>query len=223
MVEVKGMEEREILDALCRAVVDGEQELTVELAKKTIAMQMAPLLAIDDGIRKGLDIVEDAFRREEVFLPQLVMAGEAAMEGSAILEKALEKGSAKTRTSGVMVIGTVKGDIHAIGKTLVATLFKTASFSVIDLGVDVTAERFIEAVRTHKPDILGLSSLLTTTLQEQKVVMDALVDAGLRDNVKVMVGGGVVTQEWADRIGADAYGEDAMEAVEIGKGILSIT
>ena len=213
------MKEQEILDALCGAIVDGEQEITVELAKKTVAMQMDPLLAIEKGIRKGLDIVEDAFRREEVFLPQLVMAGEAAMEGSAILEKALEKGSAKTLSSGVMVIGTVEGDIHAIGKTLVATLFKTASFSVIDLGVDVPAERFIEAVKTHSPDIIGLSSLLTTTLQEQKGVIDGLVKAGLRDKVKVMVGGGVVTQEWADRVGADAYGEDAMEAVEIGKRI----
>jgi len=216
------MKEQEILDALCRAIVDGEQEITVELAKKIIAMQMDPLLAIDDGIRKGLDIVEDGFRREEVFLPQLVMAGEAAMEGSAILEKALEKGAAKTRSSGVMVIGTVEGDIHAIGKTLVTTLFKTASFSVIDLGVDVPAEKFIEAVKAHTPDILGLSSLLTTTLREQKGVIDALVEAGLRDQVKVMVGGGVVTQEWADRIGADAYGEDAMEAVEIGKEILNM-
>ena len=187
------------------------------MAKKIIAMQMDPLLAIDDGIRKGLDIVEDGFRREEVFLPQLVMAGEAAMEGSAILEKALEKGAAKSRSSGVMVIGTVEGDIHAIGKTLVTTLFKTASFSVIDLGVDVPAEKFIEAVKAHSPDILGLSSLLTTTLREQKGVIDALVEAGLRDKVKVMVGGGVVTREWADKIGADAYGEDAMEAVEIGK------
>ena len=200
--------------------MDGEQEITVELAKKTVAMQMDPLLAIEKGIRKGLDIVEDAFRREEVFLPQLVMAGEAAMEGTAVLEKALEKGASKNRSTGVMVIGTVKGDIHAIGKTLVATLFKTASFSGIDLGVDVSAEKFIEAVKMHNPDILGLSSLLTTTLQEQKGVIDALVEAGLRDQVKVMVGGGVVTQEWADRIGADAYGEDAMEAVEIGKGIL---
>ena len=216
------MKEQDILDALCRAIVDGEQEITVELAEKIIAMQMDPLLAIDKGIRKGLDIVEDGFRREEVFLPQLVMAGEAAMEGSAILEKALEKGTAKTRSSGVMVIGTVEGDIHAIGKTLVATLFKTASFSVIDLGVDVPAEKFIEAVKAHSPDIIGLSSLLTTTLQEQKGVIDALVEAGLRDQVKVMVGGGVVTQEWADRIGADAYGEDAMEAVEIGKEILGM-
>jgi trimethylamine corrinoid protein len=216
------MEEEEILEALCSAIVEGEQEMAVELAGKAITMQMDPLLAIDEGIKKGLDIVEDAFRREEVFLPQLVMAGEAAMEGSAILEKALEKGTAETRTAGVMVIGTVEGDIHAIGKTLVATLFKTASFSVVDLGVDVPAKRFIEAVREHSPDILGLSSLLTTTLQEQKNIMDGLVEAGLRETVKVMVGGGVVTREWADRIGADAYGEDAMEAVEIGKKILDI-
>lgn len=217
------MKEREILEALCRAIVEGEEAMAVELAQKAIAVQMDPLLAIDEGIKKGLDIVEDAFRREEVFLPQLVMAGEAAMEGSAILEKALEKGAVQTRTSGTMVIGTVEGDIHAIGKTLVATLFKTASFSVIDLGVDVPAERFVEAVKEHSPDILGLSSLLTTTLQEQEAVIKALAEAGLRETVKVMVGGGVVTQEWADRIGADAYGEDAMEAVEIGKGVLGIT
>ena len=211
------MKEQEILEDLCKAIVDGEQEMAEELAHNAIEMQMDPLLAIDAGIRKGLDIVEDAFRREEVFLPQLVMAGEAAMAGSAILEKAIEEGAAQTRTARVMVIGTVEGDIHAIGKTLVATLFKTASFSVIDLGVDVPVEKFIEAVKAHSPDILGLSSLLTTTLREQKGVIDALAEAGLRDKVKVMVGGGVVTQEWADKIGADAYGEDAMEAVEIGK------
>ena len=217
------MEEDAILEALSRAVVDGEQELAEDLARKALDNRIDPLQAIERGIRRGLDIVEAAFRREEVFLPQLVMAGEAAMGGSAILEKAIEKGAEQGLSAGVMVIGTVQGDIHAIGKTLVATLFKTASFSVIDLGVDVPKEEFIEAVKSYRPDILGWSSLLTTTLHEQKKIIEALVAAGLRDRVKVLVGGGVVTQEWADRIGADAYGEDAMEAVEVGKRLLNIT
>jgi 5-methyltetrahydrofolate--homocysteine methyltransferase len=121
-----------------------------------------------------------------------------------------------------MVIGTVYGDVHDIGKTLVSTLFKAAGFSVIDLGINIPAERFIEAVKEHKPDILGLSSLLSTTVPEQEVIIGALKKAGLRSTIKVLVGGGAVTQDWANHIGADAYGQDAAEAVEKGRWLLGL-
>jgi methylmalonyl-CoA mutase cobalamin-binding domain/chain len=118
------------------------------------------------------------------------------------------------------LIGTVAGDVHDIGKTLVATLFRADGFSVIDLGVNISAEKFVEAVRANRPSILGLSSLLTTTVPEQKNVIESLKKAGIRSSVKVMVGGGAVTQEWADQIGADAYGQDAADAVEKGRKLI---
>jgi 5-methyltetrahydrofolate--homocysteine methyltransferase len=216
------MEQNEILDGLRQAVIDGEREAAERWANSAVHERMDPILAIEEGVRKGLGVIGDAFHREEIFLPELVRVGEVAMAVSAILEKELEKTNARVPTYGVMVIGTVAGDLHDLGKNLVSILFKTAGFSVIDLGIDVPTERFADAVKEYKPHILGLSSLLSTTVNEQKVVIDAISKAGLRSQVKVMVGGGVVTQDWADEIGADGYGEDAQEALEIGRKLLGL-
>jgi len=216
------VEQNEILDGLRQAVIDGQREVVERWANEAIQKGLDPLLAIEEGLRKGLDVVGGSFRRGEFFLPELLMAAEAAKAASAILEKELERTGAQTPASRVMVIGTVAGDIHDIGKTLVAVLFKVAGFSVIDLGVNVPAERFVEAVKEYKPDILGLSSLLTTTAKGQKVVIDGLEEAGVRRQVKVMVGGGAITRDWADEIGADGYGEDAADAVETGKKLVGL-
>lgn len=210
------MEQNGILNGLRQAIVDGEREAAETWANEALRGKVEPLLALEEGIRKGLEVVGNAFQRGDIFLPELVMAGEAALAGSLILEKELERTGTQTQSRRVMLIGTVAGDIHSIGKSLVATLFKAAGFSVIDLGISVPAERFVDSVKEHKPDILGLSALLSTTMREQKVVINALEKAGLRSQVKVMVGGGAVTQDWADEIGADAYGADAADAVEKG-------
>jgi len=212
--------ENEILEGLCKAIIDGESEIAEEWAHKALKEKIDPVKAAEEGLGKGLKVVGDAFSRGEAFIPDLVLAGEAMTGSSKILEAEIERTGAKVRSSGVVVIGTVAGDLHNIGKTLVSTLFKAAGFSVCDLGIDVPVEKFVNAVKENEPDILGLSSLLTTTIKEQKAVIDALKESGIRSKVKVMVGGGAVTQEWADKIGADAYGEDAQDAVEKGKQLL---
>lgn len=216
------MGQNEVLAGLCKAVMDGKRELAETWAKKALDEGLDPLLAIEKGITRGLVAVGDAFHRGERFLPELVMAAEAAMASTGILQEGLGKTISQTQTSGVIVIGTVAGDVHDIGKNLVATLFRGSGFSVIDLGVNVPADRFIEAVKAYKPNILGLSALLTTTVKEQKVVIDSLNEESLRSRVRVMVGGAAVTPEWADAIGADAYAEDAGEAIERGKEFLGL-
>ncbi len=216
------MEKNNILEALRLAIINGEKEEAEYLSNQAIKENIDPLIAISESVRKGLDVVGDAFRKGEFFLPELVMAGEAATASTAILEKALTTIGSGKNTAGLIVIGTVYGDVHDIGKTLVSTLFKAAGFSVIDLGINIPAEKFIEAVKEHKPDILGLSSLLSTTVPEQEVIIRALKKAGLRSTVKVLVGGGAVTQDWADHIGADAYGQDATEAVDKGRWLLGL-
>ena len=214
------MEKAKIINGLRQAIIDGEGEAAKKWANEALRAKMDPLLVIQEGIRKGLDIVGDAFHHGDCFLPDIVMAGEAAAASSSILERELGKAGIQTQSRGVFVVGTVLGDIHDIGKTLVATVFKAAGFSVIDLGVNVSTERFLQVVRKDKPDMLGLSAMLTTTVKEQKVIIDALKKEGLRSGVKVMVGGVAASQDWADEIGADGYGEDASEAVERARKLL---
>jgi corrinoid protein of di/trimethylamine methyltransferase len=216
------MEENEILEGLCQAIIDGEPNDAVNWANKALKEKIDLIKAAEEGLGKGLRFVGDAFGRGEAFIPDLVLAADAMKAGSRILEAELEKTGVKIKSLGIIVIGTVAGDLHDIGKTLVSTLFKAAGFTVYDLGIDVPTEKFVTAVKEKKPDILGLSSLLTTTIKEQKVVIDALKEAGIRDQVKVMVGGGAVAHEWADKIGADSYGEDAQDAVEKGKQLLKV-
>jgi corrinoid protein of di/trimethylamine methyltransferase len=209
------MDTMEIIRGLETAVTDGDVEAAKDLALKTLELKIDALQAIEEGLIKGIRKVGDAFGKGEVFLPDLILSGEAMKVASDILEEELKKtGIEKKTTIGTIVIGTVKGDIHDIGKTLVAILLKADGFTVIDLGVDVSKERFLEAVTVHKADIIGLSSLLTSSAGEQKVVIESIKEAGLRSSVKIMVGGGAINEEWALSIGADAYGGDAHEAVE---------
>ena len=162
----------------------------------------------------ALKEVGDAFGREEIYLPELILASRAGQSAMGILEELLNDRPDSSANTGKIVLGTVKGDVHDIGKNIVATLFFANGFEVIDLGVDIAAEQFVEAVREHNPDILGLSALLTTTMAEQKVVLEHLESAGLRDQVDVLVGGAPVTPAYAEEIGADGYGGNAFEAVE---------
>jgi corrinoid protein of di/trimethylamine methyltransferase len=206
----------EILTHLSQAIIEYDDKDAASWARKAIEEGISPGEALDvliDTIRQ----IGDGYARGELFLPDLIMAGEAMKSGAAVLEAEIKK-KAGVRSPKIktLVIGTVTGDMHDIGKSLVATMFMGAGYRVIDLGVDVPTMRFVEAVQEHEPDLLGLSALLSTTALEQGKIIEALTESGLRDKVKVIVGGGAVTREFADRIGADGHADNAPEAVAVG-------
>ncbi|MBU7027704.1 MAG: corrinoid protein, partial [Theionarchaea archaeon] len=174
----------------------------------------------NSGLIKGMDVVGEQFRKMEISVPEVLISARAMHTSLEILKPLLSEQKVEPR--GIFMIGTVKGDIHDIGKNLVGMLMEGAGFEVIDLGVDVPPEKFVEAVRNENPDIVGMSALLTITMQEMEEIIEAIEEAGLRTQVKIMVGGAPLTQEFADKIGADAYGEDARDAVEKAKTLLGI-
>jgi 5-methyltetrahydrofolate--homocysteine methyltransferase len=184
-----------------------------------LAVGIPPVKAITEGMAEGMNIVGEKYEAGEYFLSELIMAGEVMKEGTKILEPHLKK--AEIKKLGKVVLATVKGDIHDIGKNIVATLLDAAGFEVIDLGVDVSAEKFLETVRTQKPDILAMSALVTTTMPEIENVIKKLAKAGQRRKVKVIVGGAPLTEGYAEIIGADAYSSDALAGVNICKKWIS--
>jgi trimethylamine corrinoid protein len=218
----EAMRELEIIAGLKEAVINGEVEEAGKLAQKALDVKLDPAKAIEKGLLEGIKVVGDAFGKGETFLPDLVLAAEALKAGSAILQEEIEKQGAKIKYAGKLLIGTVRGDIHDIGKSLVSTMFRAAGFDVVDLGTDVPTDRFVEEVGTSSPDILGLSALLSAGAVEQQKVIEALKAADLRDRVKVMVGGGAISADWAEQIGADGYAVDAAEAVLVGRQILGM-
>jgi corrinoid protein of di/trimethylamine methyltransferase len=167
-----------------------------------------------------MQIVGEKFQAGEYFLPQMVIAANAMQQAMGLLEPELHARQQAVETSGTMVIGTVEGDIHEIGKSLVATMMAASGFRVYDVGVDVSPTTFVDKVKETEANLLGLSALLTTTMTVQREVIQALEEAGIRRQVKVMVGGAPVTQEWAESIGADGYAEDVLGAVELGKRLV---
>ena len=201
------------LNLLYEAILGGKLEQSVEVTNQAIAEGVEPQAIINGYMIKAMEEVGQRFQRGEAFVPNLLMAARA-MKGSLDILKPLMKGDAST-SLGKVVIGTVKGDLHDIGKNLVASMLEGCGFEVINLGVDVGSEKFIEAVKENKADILCLSALLTTTMNYMKEVIDALQAAGMRDEVKVMVGGAPVTNAFAQQVGADGYSEDASEAVAV--------
>ena len=192
-----------------------------KLAQQAVAQGLDPLEAINKGFVAGLNTVGDEFSCGTMFLPDLVMAGEAMKAAMSVLEPELSKRGAAREMLGKVVIGTVKGDIHDIGKTIVATMLSASGFQVFDLGHDVSVEKFVDKAREVNADIVGMSALLTTTMVRQREVVKALHEAGLRPQVKVMVGGAPVTRSWADEIGADGFSEDAMGAVAVAKQLVA--
>jgi len=216
------MVQTDLLTAMANSVIEGEIEQAAELARRALAEGLDPLVAIEEGYARGIREVGERFARGEYFLPHLAMGAEAMKAGMAVLEPELARRQAERSTLGRVVIGTVAGDIHEIGKTLVGTMLAASGFTVTDLGVNVPAERFVAAVREHQAQIVGLSALLTTTMLAQREVIAALETAGLRSAVKVMVGGAPVTQAWADEIGADGFAEDAVGAVRKARELLGI-
>jgi corrinoid protein of di/trimethylamine methyltransferase len=212
---------KEILAKLASSLVEGDPDETVVLTRQALDEGLEPLTIINDGLVPGMDIVGARFQSGEYFLPHLIIAASAMKQAMALLEPELRARHQSVKSLGTVVIGTVKGDIHEIGKSLVGTMMAASGFQVHDLGVDVPTETFVARVKETGADILGLSALLTTTMTVQRDVIDALEEAGIRNQVKVIVGGAPVGHEWADTIGADGYAEDAVGAIELGKRLMA--
>ena len=210
----------DLYQQMAQCVIDGEPELVEELAQQAIDIGLDPLDAINKGFVVGLDEVGEQFNCGEAFLPELVLAAEAMKAAVAVLEPEMARRGTVRQSQGTVVIGTVKGDIHDIGKTLVATMLSANGFEVHDLGVDVPIEKFAATARDVKADIVGVSSLLTTTMARQRDVVEALDDMGLRPQVKIMVGGAPVTRSWVEEIGADGFSEDAIGAVAVARQLV---
>lgn len=200
-----------IRDAIVNLDIDNIQRYCVEAIEAGIPAYDVVM----KGMSKGMEVVGEKYERNEYFLAELIMAGEVMKEGMKVLEPHLK--SSEMKKVGKVVIGTVRGDLHDIGKNIVVTLLSAAGFDVIDLGVDVPPEKFVEAVKEYKPDIVGMSALLTTTMIEMENVVRALKEAGLRNKVKIIIGGAPITKEYAEKIGADAAARDAVEGVNICK------
>lgn len=204
----------EFYSQLAQAVVEGEADQARALAKEALGEGVDPLDCIDQGLVPGIRKVGKLFAEGEYYLPALVLGAEAMEAALEVLEPALVEGKDRS-VVGKVILGTVEGDLHEIGKTLVGTMLTANGFKVRDLGVDQPAEAFLEAIKEDQADIIGASALLTTTMSQQERLIKAIQEAGLGDQVKVMVGGAPVTQEYADKIGADGYAEDAITAVDL--------
>lgn len=210
----------ELFQEMAQSIIDGDAEMAEALAKKAIELGIDPLEAINKGFVVGVNHVGAEFSCGNAFLPELVMAGEAMKAAVATLEPEMARQGTAREVLGRVVIGTIHGDIHDIGKTLVGTMLSAAGFQVYDLGVDVPVEKLVAKAREVDADIIGVSALLTTTMVRQRDVIEALDDMGLRPRVKVMVGGAPVTGEWVKEIGADGYSEDAIGAVAVARRLV---
>ena len=210
----------ELFQKMAQSVIDGDSDAATTLANAAISSGMDPLEAITKGFVVGVNQVGESFANGQAFLPELVMAGEAMKAAVATLEPEMQKRGVQRTVLGKVVLATVEGDIHEIGKTLVGTMLSASGFQVYDLGVDVPAAKIISKVKEVDADLVGLSALLTTTMVKQKEVIDELDKLGLRKKVKVMVGGAPVTRDWVQKIEADGYSEDAIGAVALAKQLV---
>ncbi|MCE5262912.1 MAG: corrinoid protein [Deltaproteobacteria bacterium] len=207
------MEKQELLEGLRDAMVSLEKEKVLDLTKRALEMELAPLEVIDQGLLPGLTEIGKQFENEEVFLPELMLSAMVFQNAMAILQPRIQALGANARKRGTVVIGTVKGDMHYIGKNIVRLMLEINGFEVHDLGVDVDPLKFVQKAREVRADIIALSALLTTTLVGQRDVIEALRGLGVRDQFKVMVGGGAATKKWSEEIQADGYAETAYAAV----------
>jgi len=211
----------EILNELRNAIMDLDDVKSKDVARKGIDAGLEPLDLINNGIRPALDILGERFSAGDLFLPELVLSAKAADAAVEILEPELLKRGGVSDKLGKVLIATVKGDIHDIGKNILALLMKSTGFEVVDLGVDKTEEEILSAAKEHGVSVIGLSALLTTTMPRMQEFIEYLQESGVRDQYKVIVGGAPVTEEFADEIGADGYGADATRAVEITKKLIT--
>jgi len=208
------------LQAIAENLKEGQAAKVKELTQAALDEGISPDDVLDNGLIAGMTVVGKLFKENEVFLPEVMMSAKAMDAGMAVLEPLLSK-SGKHESKGKVALGTVQGDVHSIGKNLVGIVLKGAGFQVTDLGVNIPTEKFVEAAQ-NGAQIIGMSALLTTTMQHMKPVIDALAEAGLKGQVKTMVGGCIVTQEYADSIGADGYAPDAGSAVDKAKELMGL-
>jgi corrinoid protein of di/trimethylamine methyltransferase len=213
-------EKEELLSKLKEAAVNGDSDQVVKLSKRVIEIGIDPLEAVEKALIAGVLELGDKWINGEVFIVDMIAAAEAMKAGLSILKNEIVKRGGSIKYRGRIVIGTVEGDIHDIGKSIVASLLEAAGFEVIDLGVDVSAQKFIEAIKQYNPDIVGMSALMTTTMLKQREIIEAIKQANLRGKVKIIVGGAPTTKEWAEEIGADGWAPDAASAVELVKKLL---
>ncbi len=210
----------ELFKQMAQSIIEGEKEMAEELAKKAIEVGIPPLDAITKGFVVGVNYIGDLFGKGEAFLPELVMAGEAMKAAVSVLEPELKKLGKAREMMGRVVLATVEGDIHEIGKTLVGTMLSASGFEVVDLGVDQPAEKIIGKALEIDANLIGMSALLTTTMVRQREVIEELDKEGLRPRIKVMVGGAPITKDWAEKIRADGTSEDAIGAVQLAKRLV---
>jgi len=212
--------QNDIFQKLTSSVIEGNSEAARIAAEEAVTAHLDTLELIENGLARGLREVGRRFEAGEMFLMQLILSGEAMKTGVVVLKPEMIRQKKQIAGSGKFLIGTVEGDIHDIGKSIVAAMLTAEGFEVIDVGVDIPDKTFVDKTADIKPQILGLSALMTTTRTKQKDVIEALKQAGTRNAVKVMVGGATVTPEWAQEMGADGYGEDAIEAVRKAKQLV---
>ena len=212
----------ELFKKMATSIIDGDSDTAVSLAKESITAGVDPLDAITKGFVVGVNTVGEAFGRGDAFLPELVMAGEAMKAAVSALDPEMKKRGTERKMLGKVVIATVEGDIHEIGKSLVATMLGASGFEVYDLGVDQASDKIIGKALEVNADIIAMSALLTTTMVKQREVIEELEKEGLRSKLKVMVGGAPVTRDWVTTIGADGYSEDAIGAVTLAKKLLGV-
>ena len=205
---------------LTEAVIVGNAPEAEALTRTALDEGVAPTAIVDEGLIVAMGIVGDRFGRGEIYVPEMLLSARAMQHALAVVEPLLVGDDVSSR--GSVVIGTVKGDIHAIGKNIVGIMLRGSGFTVLDLGVDVPADRFVGAIEEHRPDILAMSALLTTTMPRMETVIEALDCAGVRDEVKVMVGGAPITEEFARSIGADGYGRDAGAAAARARELVPV-
>ena len=213
---------KEILQNLAAAILGGSKDAALEWAEKGLQSGVKPLELISGGLTVGLDEVGEKFESGEYYLPDMMLAAEAMSAVLEMLAPQLEQERDAAEQVVKVVIGTVKGDLHSIGKDIVIMMLKAAGMEIIDLGVDVPSEKFVRSVEDNGALVLGISALMTTTIQEQKKIIDLLVEHGLREKVKVIVGGAPLSEEWALKIGADAYAADAIAGVKKIKALLNL-
>ena len=211
------MSNTELLERLAKVVIDGDEEAAKKTAEEAIAAKVDPLIAIKEGLAKGMGVIGKKFHEFEVFLPEVLLAAEAMKIAIGVIKPHLTSEEMKSALAGKVVIGTVFGDIHDIGKNLVAVMLEVAGFEVTDLGRDVPPKQFIDKAKEINADIIAMSCLLSPSMLYQKDVIDYLKDAGDRDKCWIMVGGAAVTPDWTAEIGADGWGRHAEDGVEVGK------
>ncbi|MBC2721672.1 B12-binding domain-containing protein [Desulfosporosinus sp.] len=198
---------------LADAVINGNSAKVKEITIEMINNKVDPLRIINEGLISGMNVVGVRFKAEDMYVPEVMMSAKSMAIGMELIKPLISE--TDMPSAGTIVIGTVKGDLHDIGKSLVCMILESGGFKVINLGTDISPEMFVQAVREHKPHIVGLSALLTTTMLNMKSTIELLIEEGLRDGLKVIIGGAPVYQSFADEIGADGYGADAMAAKEL--------